>query len=663
MKSIKLKLVVYFSILIVFIATVLGAFLLLMSRNVITQDAEYSLQLLASEGSKLTESRIETQVKILETIALEEDMQSMDFEKQLPILQKHTQGTAFIDFAVILEPNGLANLITGGTAPLGEREYALKAFEGEPALSDVMINQVTNELSLMIAVPIERNNRIVGVLVGRSDADILSNLTDDAGFGQSGYAYMIDGKGTVVAHPDRELVFNQVNLIEQSKEDNSLISAANLIENILEEKTGIGKYVYEGRDLYAGYEPVKGTDWTYVITADENEVLQQIQHITLSTIGIVLVLLLMGIIAVYILGHYFVKPMIKISEYADQVATLDLTQSISKKQQKGKDEMGKLANALQKITDNMKLIIKDISGSSEEVASMSEELTAMSEQLSTSAQEVSKTVEEIAKGATEQAEKTQNGSSKVAVLGEKIQNNQDHIGDLNNTFEQVNTVVKEGLEEIEVLSEITKESNTATKEIHDVIIKTNDSSEQIGEASKVIGSIAEQTNLLALNAAIEAARAGEAGKGFAVVADEIRKLAEQSAESTRAIDTVVNELQDNVRNSVSTMERVASISSKQTESVFNSKNKYQSIEAAMKDSIEAVKQLNVSGKEMEQMKKEILITLQSLSDIAEENAASTEETTASMEEQSSSMEEIASSSEGLAALAQKLQENIKKFKI
>jgi methyl-accepting chemotaxis protein len=234
---------------------------------------------------------------------------------------------------------------------------------------------------------------------------------------------------------------------------------------------------------------------------------------------------------------------------------------------------------------------------------------------------------------------------------------------LKSTAYEIMEIINSGLKEIENLSRITEESNIASKAIQEVILKTNDSSIKIGQASNVIASIAEQTNLLALNAAIEAARAGEAGKGFAVVAEEIRKLAEQSSASTMSIDEIVNDLQANSKDAVTTIERVSNIANEQTQSVINSKDKYMLIYEAMKKADKEIEQLNVSGLEMNSMKDTILDTLQNLSAIAQENSAATEEVTATIEEQVASMGEITNGSEALSELAQELQSIIVKFKI
>lgn len=659
-RSIKLKLIIYFTILILVSSITLGFLVVQKSSEVVTSEAEKTLTLLAHEAATLTESRIDTQRKTLDMIALIPNMNTMDWEIQKPILENQLSKTNFLELAVV-DLNGIAKYSGGNTTDLKDRDYVKKALAGESNVSDLILSSVTNEIVLMYATPIENNGKVVGVLIGRRDGNALSIIADDTGYGDSGYGYIINKNGTIVAHPDREKVLNQFNPIEESKNDNNLASLANLFNNILKEKAGVSSYSFNGNDLYAGYSPIEASDWIFIITANQQEVLASIPELQSIIYKVLLTVLAVSVILVYIIGSSITKPIILAVRHSQKIASLDLTQDIPEKFMKKKDEIGDLANALQVIIDKLKEIITEISNTSAQVLAASEELTSASQQSASASVEISQTIEEVAKGASEQAQQTQEGSINANELGRTIEKNQMLMKNLNEQSEKVISVVSDGLEDIENLHKITVESNQATKEVRNVIIQTNESSIKIGQASNVISSIAQQTNLLALNAAIEAARAGSAGKGFAVVAEEIKNLAQKSSSSTDEIDEIVNELQQNSANAVITMERVSVLTEQQYRSVGQNKDKYILIDKAMKQTENAVNQLNEEGEKMESMKTQILTSMETLSAVAEENSAATQQATASIEDQAASAEEISSTSEELTNMAQNLQVLISKF--
>lgn len=659
MKSIKSKLVLYFSILILISSASIGVITIRNADRAIVGEVENGISALAEEGAKVTESRISANKQSLVIMADMLDIQSMNWELQRPALRKQLENTGFLDFGIVAL-NGDTNYSDGSKAELAERDYVKKALAGETNVSDLIVSKVTGDLVVMYASPIKVGNSVVGALIGRRDGNNLSTITNDIKFGQNGYAYIINNKGTMVAHPDIEMVNSEYNPIED--EDKSAKELATLFERMIDEKRGIGDYSFNGQDLYSAFAPIEGTDWILAITANSEEVLAAVPKMRNTVLVFILIILLISIAVTYFIGSSICKPIVIAVRHAETLANLDITEDVPESYLEMKDEIGMLSRSFQSLTMALRNIVGEIGASSQQVSATSEELTATTQQSATASEEVSKTAEEIAMGASDQALNTEEGSSKAILLGEIIEKDAHSMENLNNASQKVNAVIAEGLVEIENLLKITEESNIASKQIHEVIMQTNESSNKIGQASNVIASISEQTNLLALNAAIEAARAGDAGRGFAVVAEEIRKLAEQSSSSTMEIDKMVADLQSNANNAVSAMDKVSVIASQQTESVVNNKDKYTSISEAMQKAEDAVGELNISGKEMDQMKDEILATLENLSAIAEENAAATEEVTASIEEQSAAMEEISSASEGLSNLAQDLQTIIQRFK-
>lgn len=660
MKSIKTKLILWFSILILLSSSAIGIISILLSVNTVTEEAKKSLVSLSKEAANTTYSRMEKEIQVLETIASLDDIQAMDWKKQKTILNNQLKSTEFHDLGV-MELDGKVKYSSGTTTQIQESDPLRKALQGEEKVLNFSVDFKSNTVILIFATPIEYDGNVVGALLGRRDGNTLSDITDDIGYGEKGYSYLLSTDGTIIAHPDRNKVLSQYNAINLSKEDESKQSEAFVTEQIIKEKTGTSEYTLDGHKVYLGYSPVPNTEWIMVLTANQDEVLKSIPVLVSTNAMIIAVTLVASILLTYLIGKSFVKPIVEGVSHLTLISQLDIKKNVPKKYLRKKDEIGIFASAVESITNNFRKIILEVSNVSEQVAASSEELTATSQNAATAIDEVTKTVEEIANGASWQAQNTEDGSSKAILLGNAISSNYEKAKSLNDEAGKVSIAVNQGISEIEKLLEITEECSNETREIYRVIKLTNESSIRIGEASNVINSIAEQTNLLALNAAIEAARAGEAGKGFAVVAEEIRNLAEQSANSAKVIENIVLELHNNSKNAVSTVERVSSIVEEQNISVKNSKDGFVLTGTAMKVVINTAEQLRISGEEMDQMKNQILDSLQNLSAIAEENSASSEEASSAMEVQSESMNEIANASEGLAILAQSLQTIIRKF--
>lgn len=383
------------------------------------------------------------------------------------------------------------------------------------------------------------------------------------------------------------------------------------------------------------------------------------QLILIITLALIL---LLSIIIGIVLSNIIVRPLKRATFMMQDIAEGegDLTKRLNVK---ARDEIGELAKWFNKFLDNVREIVTKVGNTSEQVATSAEQLTATSQQSSVTAEEVAQTVNEIAEGASDQANSTSEGSERLIELGQLIEANKTQIEELNGASNTVSKLVEEGLTIVDDLTEKTKANSEASEIVYKNTIKTNDSSNKISEASELIASIAEQTNLLALNAAIEAARAGEHGTGFAVVADEIRKLAEQSTRSTEVIDEIVKTLKEDAETAVKKMEESSEIVKAQENSVELTESKFKVIADAMSKATEAVSVLNEASMLMGNRKNEVQDAIQTLSALAEENAAGTEEVSASMEEQTVAIEEIANASEGLSQLANELQSLVKKFKV
>ncbi|QUH19599.1 methyl-accepting chemotaxis protein [Alkaliphilus sp. B6464] len=513
-----------------------------------------------------------------------------------------------------------------------------------------------------VTAPIIYNNAVVGVVGVDISLDRLQEIISNITLYDNGYAQLVTGQGEIIAHRDNELLGKNIFGILDDNEAKEAISSG---EHLMLE----GNISSNGEKQTLVLDPVMTADtdfkWSFISVIPEHEIYKELDKfitiaIIISTIGI---LILIGFIL--IITQSIARPIIDVSESIKKLSNFDLSidkNSKSKQYSNRKDEIGIMSKSLETMQENFISLIKSVSDTSHQVASSSQELTAIIEQSLMTSEEIARAIDGIARATNEQAKDTEIGAEEIYMLGKEIENNKECANKLSKAANEVDSLKNDGIKIVEDLVEKTKASNSSATEISEIIINANQSAEKIENASQMIKSIAEQTNLLALNAAIEAARAGEAGRGFAVVADEIRKLADESNRFAGEITIAIEDLTDKTEYAVGTIQEVSQIIKLQTDSVAITSTKFDGIASAIENVKEAIESIIQSGLKMENKKEEIIQVIQSLSAISEENAATTEEVSASVEEQASSMAEISNASEALSKLAEEMQDGIAKFK-
>mgnify|MGYP000967467783 FL=1 len=617
-KSIATKISIYIGILVFLICGILGIFAYRDGADAVRGEIEEALLLMAQEGSRYLESRFELQLSVLEAVAERPEIRSMNWEEQLPAIRSEEERLSQFLALAVVDSTGLARYSDGSTADLRDRAYIIGAMAGKSMVSDLIVSRVNNSLVLMYAVPIRENGKVVGALIARGDGMMLSEITAPLGFGENGWAYIINREGTLYAYPEPELVLSGENIFDPSS---PLINAGKAIQEAGIAQDGIAVVSYElsdGDTRIVGLAPVPSTGWTIGIGAMERDELYHINQLRTFLIWISAALIIVGVLAGMVFSKRIASPLLDVQQVIEAVAHGDLTKEA---RVRSEDEVGRVAQALNATISSVREAMGLVSSTTDELATTSQEMAAASEQVSASIEEVASTTNEF--------------SSSLDMMNTNAQN-------MSRTVEGISSQAAEGDRAVVNVVRQMNALRENTQQMSNDVATLGTLSDEIGKIVDAISAIADQTNLLALNAAIEAARAGEHGRGFAVVADEVRKLAEESSEATAEITSLISQIQNGISSTVSGMGH----SAEQAEEALSSVDESGKI---LRDILRAVEG--------------IVGDVQEISAGIEETNAAGHEISSATEEQAASIEEVASSAQSLTEMGQKLQELVRHFKL
>lgn len=383
----------------------------------------------------------------------------------------------------------------------------------------------------------------------------------------------------------------------------------------------------------------------------------QIKMISLVYIAVIVLMSL----AVFAVSHGIGKGIRKTKERLDILATNDLTTEVP--DTKAKDEVGQMTRSFKKMQSNLKEVVSVLYAQSDELAGSCEELSAATNETSASMETINSAAGELAKTATQTASEVEAIASDMTRLTEVMGRSEESTQSITDASNEIDRATKEGMDKVESLIDINRQCMEAFDNIFAGISSIEESSARINKVSELISSIAAQTNLLSLNASIEAARAGEYGRGFNVVAEEIRKLSDQSAENVNTINRLLEELNNNTAEATFQSERVKEYVERQNVSVEETKGSFEGIVKTIEAVEEAVEGLKEVNKELAGGFENISGLVEGLSAASEENAATAEELSATAEMVAKNMQTLNETQTQIDNAAVKLTEIVKQFKV
>ncbi|WP_102273686.1 methyl-accepting chemotaxis protein [Cytobacillus massiliigabonensis] len=525
-----------------------------------------------------------------------------------------------------------------------KRDWYKESIEkkGEVVISAPYIAASTGDMVVTVSKTTKDGSGVLGVDIRLS---YLQELTKQIKVGEEGYALILDENKKFIAHPTNSAG-------DEAKEG--------FYNKMFEQEEDQFDYVLDGKNKVMNFVTNEMTGWKIGGSLYTAEISAAAAPIFQKTILVIAVALVIGAFVVLFIIKSIIKPIKELKETAITISKGDLTQHVAVE---SNDEIGQLGMAFNDMQKSLSVLVQEVGQHAEQVSASAEELTASAEQTANATEQVAASIQEVASSAekqtdgVEQIAKVLAGASENAVL---IASHSMKVSELSNhttvQAEMGGQAVTNTVAQMNSIHDSVKESNKMITSLHE-------RSKEVRSILDVITGISEQTNLLALNAAIEAARAGEHGKGFAVVADEVRKLAEQSQSSAGQINEIIQGIQRDTESSVQIMARVTDDVQTGVEVSHEAIEKFNLILQSTKEVTPQMEDISATAQQMSAAIQEITSTANEMSAIAQGNAAMSEEVAASSEEQLATMEDISVSAKSLSSMSEELNTLISKFKL
>lgn len=519
--------------------------------------------------------------------------------------------------------------------------------------------QITDSVKHTMVDVINTTSKIMENEISNSGVDDLdydgyaNNLSDVKLEGMdSAYMYVVQNDGTMLYHPTKEKVGQPV--------ENAVIKG--VVQQLQDGKkpgTAVVEYDFNGTTKYSAYT-ILNNENILVLTADESEALAGITTVTGVAVGISAIVVLLAIIICFILGRRLMRPLVKVSTIIEEIANGDINADFGMVKETN-DEIGLIIEKMKELTQSLGNIVGKIRNSSDTMSANSYELNDTSSQTLAANNEISKAVEDVAEGSTGMA-------ASISKINENLLEMSNETKDINESVNEIRNQTAAVQDSSKIMNDKIKSMQNSSQKMDDGIsaiskrIETvNTTVDKVSNIVSVIEEISSETNLLSLNASIEAARAGDAGKGFAVVAQEIRVLSDNTNTELENIKQIISSLVEECRYCVQASGTIVEDNAKQKEEIKAVLDEFGSLDEQIQKTAEKADEIEELVTAMIELNDDITKSSNSLTDVSAANAAATEEMNANIEELNAMMNGVSEMAEHMNNESDGLKEALSFF--